>query len=149
MRRYWINSLLVSLMATGCGDAAGPGRGFDLAVATDKSEYSLRGDSLARVSLANRSDRSVYLPMGIYVVYERLRDGEWQDAVAWFIVDGIGPSFRLEPGATSADEFQVPLYLADQPGTYRFRYFVYVDPKLRFPLPTDERVSQPIEVLRD
>ena len=148
MRQRWIGTLVVSLLAAGCGDPAGPGS-LDLVVTTDKPEYSLRTDSIARVTLANRSDGAVYLPMDSYLVYERLRDGEWQDAFAWFIVDGIGRSFRLEAGATLTDELQVPFYLAGRPGTYRFRYFVYADSRVRFLLPVEQRVSQPVVVRQD
>jgi hypothetical protein len=149
MRQSWICALAVGLAATGCGnDLAGQLGPFDLIVATDKSEYSLTADSVARVTLSNRSDRLVYLPMASYLECERLRDGEWRDAFAWFVVDGIGRSFSLAPGAAVTDELQLRFYLPHQPGTYRFRYLVYADPAVRSLLPIEERVSEPVVVER-
>jgi len=149
MRQSWIRALAVGLAASGCGDdPAGPLGPFDLIVATDKAEYSLTTDSVARVTLTNRSDRVVYLPMASYLVYERLRDGEWRDPFAWFVVDGIGRSFSLDPGAAVTDELQLQFYLPDQPGIYRFRYLAYADPVVRSLLPIEERVSQPVVVDR-
>jgi len=61
MRQSLICALAVGLAASGCGDdPAGPPGAFDLIVATDKPEYSLTTDSVARVTLSNRSDRVVY-----------------------------------------------------------------------------------------
>jgi len=148
MGPIWIYVLAVGLAATGCGAPAGPPGSFDLIVATDKPEYSLATDSVARVTLTNRSDRVVYLPMASYLVYERLRDGDWRDAFAWFVVDGVGRSFPLDPGAAVTDELQLRFYLPDQPGTYRFQYFAYGDPAVRLLLPIEERVSQPVVVGR-
>lgn len=80
MRHPWIRVLGVTLAATGCGgEPAGPTGPVDLVVATDKPAYSFATDSVARVTLTNRSDRFIYVPMSIYVVYERLRDGEWRE----------------------------------------------------------------------
>jgi hypothetical protein len=128
-----------------------PGRAtrpLDLMVATDKPEYSLTTDSVAPATLTNRSDQVVYLPMASYVVYERLRDGEWRDAFAWFVVDGVGRSFSLERGAARTDELQLRFYLPGRPGTYRFRYRAYADPAVRWLLPIEERVSRPVVVGR-
>lgn len=145
--RLQINSALLLAAIAGASachsDPAAPPARFDLVVETDKVEYSLAADSIARVLLTNRSDRAVYLPMDSYVVYERLRDGEWRDAFAWFVVDGVGRSFPLAPGRVRTDELPLRFYLPNRPGTYRFRYFVYGDPGVRSPLPVEERVSPP------
>lgn len=146
MRQLWICALAASLAITGCGGGPTGPRQFDLVVATDKPEYSLDIDSLVRVTLTNRSHRVVYLPMGSYVVYERLRAGDWRDGFAWFILDGLGPSFSLDPGDAVTDELQLGFYLRDQPGTYRFRYLAYSDPNVKSLLPIEERVSQPVIV---
>ena len=124
-------------------DVAAPPPTFNLAVATDKPQYSLATDSIALVSLANRSDRAVYLPMDVYVVCERLRDGNWADSFAWFSVDGVTPFFWLSPGTALTDKLQLWFYLPNQPGTYRVRYFVYDDPELQTLAPLEERVSAP------
>ena len=124
-------------------DVAAPPPTFNLAVATDKPQYSLATDSIALVSLANRSDRAVYLPMDVYVVCERLRDGNWADSFAWFSVDGVTPFFWLSSGAAVTDKLRLWFYLPNQPGTYRVRYFVYDDPELQTLAPLEERVSAP------
>jgi hypothetical protein len=130
--------------ATGChSDPAGPPPRFGLAVETDKPQYSLAADSVALVTLTNPSDGVVYLPMDVYVVCERLGNGEWRDAFAWFSVDGIGRSFPLSPGSAQTDVLQLWFYLPEHPGTYRFRYFVYADSDVRSLLPIEQRVSPP------
>jgi hypothetical protein len=64
------------------------------------------------------------------------------------VVDGIGRSFSLDPGAAVTDELQLRFYLPDQPGTYRFRYLAYADPAVRSPLPIEELISAPVVVGR-
>lgn len=147
MSRLLISSAVLALTLAGCGDSStGPQARFDLAIGTDKPQYALATDSIATVTLENLSDRDVYLPMDSYVVYERLADGEWQDAFAWFIVDGIGRSFAVAPGEKKSDELQLWFYLPGQPGTYRFRYFVYADSAVQSLLPLEERVSGSIVI---
>ena len=74
MRQSWIGTLALIVSVAACGsEPAGPGGPLGLTVTTDKPAYSLATDSVALVTLTNRSDRPVYLPMGIYVVYERFR----------------------------------------------------------------------------
>ena len=148
MRHRWTGALAVSLAVSGCDGPVGPADRLDLVVSTDKAEYSLAADSVSRVTLTNRSDRAVYLPMSTYVVYETLRDGVWQDALPWFGVDGVGISFPLSPGESRGDDLSLRVYLPDQPGTYRFRYFAYADARLRFLIPVEERVSPPITIAR-
>src|SRR5688572_14805621 len=93
-------------------------RELDVTVATDRSRYSIATDGVARVTLTNRSTHDVYLRMDVYVVVERLRNLAWRDAIAWFIVDGIGRSFPVVPGDTHSDELNLRFFLPDQPGTY-------------------------------
>ena len=110
----------------GCGEPTGrSASAYHLSIASDKTVYSLNTDSAAYVTIENLSDRPVFLPMDSYVVYERLVDGQWRDAYAWFVVDGIGRSFPLFSEARHTDVLQLWFYLADRPGTYRFRYFAY------------------------
>ena len=133
-------ALLAPLL--GCREpTAGPPPNVDLSVASDQPTYTLARDSLAYVTLTNASAAPVYLPMDSYVVYERLIDGEWRNAFAWFVVDGVGRSFPVRPGESLTDVLRLWFYLRDRPGTYRFRYSVYADPDLRSLLPLDERVS--------
>jgi hypothetical protein len=127
-------------------DVAAPPPTFNLAVATDKPQYSLATDSLALVSVTNRSDRAVYLPMDVYVVLERLRNGIWADSLVWFSVDGLSRSFPLSPAATVTDTLRLWFYLPNRPGTYRVRYFVYADPELQTLAPLEKRVSAPFTV---
>lgn len=152
MRLRISSVLLLAAIAgvAGCSDnsAAPPSSSFDLVVGTDKGTYSLPTDSIALVTVSNQSDRDVYLPMDVYVVCERLSDGEWQDAFAWFSVDGTGRSFPLSPGEVITDELRLWFYLPDQPGTYRVRYFVYSDPDVQSVIPVEERVSPPFVLTR-
>jgi hypothetical protein len=139
-------ALAVCLNAVaGCREpvAPSPPGHLEIAVETDKPQYSLATDSVARVKLTNRGDGAVFLPMDSYVVYERFRDGAWRDAFTWFVVDGVGRSFPLSPGASLTDDLQLRFYLPNRPGTYRFRYFVYADPEVTSLLPVKERVSPP------
>src|SRR5918992_1443562 len=90
---------LVTCLA-GCLDSSlrgdlGPDVDFDLSVETDRLQYALSTDSVAYITVTNASTEPVYFPMASYVVYERFADGAWRDPFAWFIVDGIGPSFPL------------------------------------------------------
>ena len=138
---YSILAVSLAGLASCRGDAAGPLPAFNLAVETDKPQYSLATDTIALVSLTNRSDRDVYLPMDVYVVCERLRDGSWTDSFPWFSVDGVTRSFPLRPGSTLTDKLQLWFYLPNRPGTYRVRYFVYADADVQTLVPLEERVS--------
>ena len=131
----------------GCGEPTGGlTLRYHLSVESDKAVYSLSTDSSAYVTVENRSDRPIFLPMDSYVVYERLVDGEWRDAFAWFVVDGVGRSFRIAAGARHTDVLQLWFYLVNRPGTYRFRYLAYADSSVQRLLPLEERVSPPFEV---
>jgi hypothetical protein len=103
--------------------------------------YALSVDSLAYVTLTNASTAPIYLRMDSYVLYERFAEGAWRDAFAWFVVDGIGPSFPIAPGESHTDVLQLWFYLPGRPGTYRFRYLVYADREVRSLLLLEERVS--------
>src|SRR5688500_16920862 len=98
-------ALLAALLA--CDDSslspAADVSDFHLSIETNRPQYTLSADSFAYVTVTNASTAPVYFPMASYVVYERLVDGEWDDPFAWFIVDGIGPSFPLAPGAVHTD----------------------------------------------
>ena len=125
-----------------CGEPTGTlASTYHVAISPDKTSYSLSTDSSAYVTITNHSDRPVFLPMDSYVVYERLVDGQWRDAYAWFVVDGIGRSFPIATGTSHTDELQLWFYLANRPGTYRFRYFAYADSAGQQLLPLKERVS--------
>ena len=130
--------LLLAICA--CRDNALSPAHYALAVQTDKAAYSLAADSNADITITNHSDRSVFLPMDSYVVYERLVNGQWVDAYAWFVVDGVGRSFPLAPGTSLSNQLQLWFYLPGQPGTYRLRYFVYTDPEVQLPL--EERIGR-------
>jgi len=138
---------VVLISAVSCRhDPASPPPPFGLVVDTDKLQYSLAVDRIARVTLTNHSIRPVYLPMDVYVVCERRRDGDWADAFAWFSVDGVAPSFAIAPSEIQTDEFQLWFYVLT-PGTYRFRYFVYADGGVTSLLPIEERVSPPFVIV--
>jgi hypothetical protein len=139
---------LILTAACGGGSAISPEPEIILAVETDKPGYSLGADRVARVTLINRSERPVYLPMGSYLECERLVEGEWRDAFQWFAVDGIGRSLPLVGGAARTDELDIRDYLDNRPGTYRFQYRLYADHNLRAPVPLEERVSQPFTISR-
>ena len=142
-RFRWSLALLAAVVA--CDDSSlspvADASDFDLSIETDRPQYALSADSVAYVTVTNASSASVHFPMASYVVYERFAEGAWRDPFAWFIVDGIGPSFPLPPGAAHTDQLQLWFYLPGRPGTYRFRYFVYADPEVRSLLPLEERVS--------
>jgi hypothetical protein len=147
--RHLLSSLAITAaMTAGCGDSAGPELDLILAVETDKPGYSLGADRVARVTLINRSARPIYLPMGSYLAYERLVDGEWRDTFEWFAIDGIGRSLPLDGGTARTDQLELWAYLADRPGTYRFHYRLYADPELTALIPLEERVSAPFTVTR-
>jgi hypothetical protein len=148
MRRRLLSCLFVgTAFGAGCaGDSAGPTPERGLTIETDKPVYSLAADSTASVTLTNRSGSPLYMPMGSYLEYERLVGGEWGEAFAWFTIDGIGRFVSMPAGAARKDELEIWVYLADQPGTYRFRYWLYADNALRRLLPLEERVSLPFTV---
>jgi hypothetical protein len=148
MRRRLLSCLFVgAAFGGGCaGDSAGPTPERGLTIETDKPVYSLAADSTARVTLTNRSGARIYMPMGSYLGYERLVGAEWGEPFAWFTIDGIGRSVSMPAGAVRTDQLEIWYYLADQPGTYRFSYWLYADDALRLPLPLEERVSLPFTV---
>jgi hypothetical protein len=149
MTRFLLLCAIACVIAVGsaCDDGAtGTSPTDRVSIETDKTVYSLASDSFAIVTLTNRVDRTLYLPMGEYLAYERLVDGEWRDGYAWFTVDGIGRSFSIEPMASQDDQLELWAYLAGQPGTYRFQYFVYISRYLGGLLPLEERVSAPFVV---
>jgi hypothetical protein len=137
--------LSATFAANGCGGGA-VGPDPQLTVETDKPAYSLATDSFVHITLTNRTDSPIYVPMGSYLAYERLVAGEWRDLFQWFIVDGIGRSFTLAGGDARTDVLEVWYYLAGRPGTYRFQYWIYADPGLSRLLPLEDRVSVPFEV---
>ena len=98
------------------------------------------------MTLTNRSDHAIYLRMDTYVLCDRLVAGEWRDPIAWFVVDGVGNTFRIGPGESHSDGLDLR-YLDGRPGTYRFRYLAYRDPDARSPVALEERVSPPFEVV--
>lgn len=58
---------------------------------------------------------------------ERFRNGQWENGIAWFVVDGEGVSFPLAPG-DSLQAFPLSFgYVENQPGTYRFVFEVALD----------------------
>ena len=147
MRTRHLPALVCAATLTlGCGEPSGIPSGYHLVISSDKTAYSISTDSSAYITMENQSDRPVFLPMDSYVVYERLVDGQWRDAFAWFVVDGNGRSFPLAAGARHTDELQLWFYLTDRPGTYRFRYFAYADSAVRQLLPLEERVSKSFEL---
>ena len=73
---------------------------LELTVLSDRSVYSLATDSGAEPILVNRGSVRVYLPMNEYVFVQRFEAGAWSEPRPWFVVDGIGISFSLEPGDT-------------------------------------------------
>lgn len=135
----------VNVAAACHSSPAEPAARIDLAVETDKAEYSLAADTRALVRLTNNSTTNVYLPMYTYVVCERLRDGEWRDAIEWFVVDGIGRAMPVEPGGGTTNELPLK-YLGATQGSYRFRYLVYADANAKSLAPIEERVSAPFVV---
>ena len=140
-------ALWVLVSAPACGDHVTEPGSDNLSIETDKPEYSLGTDSTVHITVTNHLGQSVYIPMGTYVIVERLIDGEWSEGLAWFTVDGVGLSFPLEGGTSRTDWFEVMFYL-DKPGTYRFQYWIYADPKLRVLLSQEERVSAPFTITR-
>jgi hypothetical protein len=130
----------------GCSrDATGPVE-YEVSVSTDRESYSLATDSVAVITLHNRSAGPVHLPMGMYVFYELQENGAWGEPTPWFIVDGVGPSFAVAAGETREDGLSIRFYLGERPGTYRIRYLVYTDGPLRHLLPESQRVSAPFTV---
>ncbi len=119
---------------------------YDLRIGTDAAVYSLASDEAVRITLTNHSPDDVHLFMGVYVVFERLRDGEWVDPGAWLIVDGIGRTFAVAPGVSHRDVLPL-VYLRGRPGIHRVRYYAYADPAATTLLPLEERVSTPFVIV--
>ena len=152
-----ILSLLLGLPIAGCelfGDGTPvaecelQGRcTFLLAVSTDKASYTLAADSLARVSLVNLSDQTVFLPMGVYVLVERFSNGTWGDEKAWFVADGSRAYIALAVGGRTEARLPLKFALQTVPGRYRFVFRVYKDKKLSRSLPLAQRVSAAFEVV--
>ena len=88
---------------TACSDPSPTGTAgtLELTVSSDRSVYSLATDSGAEPILVNRGSVRVYLPMNEYVFVQRFEAGAWSEPRPWFVVDGIGISFSLEPGGDS------------------------------------------------
>jgi hypothetical protein len=135
----------IGLLAGCSGDPTGSAE-YRISISTDKLEYSLASDSIAVITLRNAAGAAVHLPMGMYVFYEQRENGTWSAATAWFIADGVGPSFSLAPGTTMEDRLPLRFYLGSRPGTYRIQYRVFEDNRLRRELPLTHRVSQPFTV---
>ncbi len=148
MQRLLLPVLALLALSGGCR-RDGPtdlAAGASVRVTSDRAQYSVAANDVARVTITNESDRAVYLPMAQYVLHEHLVDGAWRDESSWFTVDGIGMSIEVPPGATLTDGLSVARYLVKGPGTYRFRYLVFADAQWRSPLPVDQRVSAPFLV---
>jgi len=147
--RTWVRvGVLLGTIAVlgGCSrDATGP-VDYEVSVSTDRASYSLATDSVAAITLHNRSNGPVHLPMGMYVFYERQENGAWGEPTPWFIVDGTGPTFALAAGEARVDGLPIRFYLGERPGTYRIRYLVYGGGRLRHLLPESQRVSAPFTV---
>jgi hypothetical protein len=84
--------------------------------------------------------------MNEYVAVEHLEAGIWQQGIVWFVVDGDGISFRLDPGDSLAAEPMDFGYINREPGQYRFVFEVALDSQGHELLPYSATSSAPFEV---
>jgi hypothetical protein len=138
-----ITALAAAAATAGCDrDPAAPAD-TTVVVRTDKPAYSLATDAAARTVLVNLGPGAVHAPMGTYVFVERRVDGRWQDRRAWFIVDGTGPSFAIQPGDSVVALSMQFGYVDHSPGVYRFIFDIAHDDRGRHRLPESQRASEP------
>jgi hypothetical protein len=138
--------VLPFLCVLACSTSPADGGAVDLLVSSDKPVYTLAADQSAKPLLINRGDRPVYLPMNENVAVEHLEAGIWQQGIVWFVVDGDGISFRLDPGDSLAAEPMDFGYINREPGQYRFVFEVALDSQGHELLPYSATSSAPFEV---
>jgi hypothetical protein len=135
--------VLPFLCVLACSTSPADGGAVDLLVRSDKPVYTLAADQSAKPLLINRGDRPVYLPMNEYVAVEHLEAGIWQQGIVWFVVDGDGISFRLDPGDRLAAEPMDFGYINREPGNtascLKWRWILRVTNYCPTPRPAQRR----------
>ncbi|MCI0696163.1 hypothetical protein L0337_29695 [candidate division KSB1 bacterium] len=122
---------------------------FNISISVEKDVYTFNAGPEPKVTLRNDSKREVYFPMSSYVGFERFQNGNWINYTEWFVVDGIGYSWPLKSGQSITEVAPFGYFSQEEiPGTYRFKFLVYKDKNLKFPLPLNQRVSRPFEVVK-
>lgn len=119
---------------------------------TNQRSYRWSSGPYVEVSLANTSDRVLYIASPSFDTVLDKRDGDrWVEIGAWYVIGGLGMPTRLEPGTSRTwPELTVSesVFTLD-PGQYRIRTKVYEDEQLERLLPEEERVSAPFEIVQD
>lgn len=136
--------ILFAAGSLACKDAttepASPDAVYEFSVSVNASEVSLAAGATLSAELRNHSNRRVYLDPHHSVVFERLQGGSWVNPMAWFVADCLCTYSTLDAGRTRSSP-GMPLGYISTPGTYRFRFLVYRDSRLRDPFPHDDVAS--------
>lgn len=152
MHSRWLRLVLLLLTtpALACDDAATepvlPDAVYDFAVSVNATEVSLSTGAMLAAEIRNRSNRRVYLDPHHFVVFERLQGASWVSPMPWFVADCFCTYTSLDSGRTRSSP-GMPLGYISAPGTYRFRFLVYKDSRLREPFPHDDVASPPFVVV--
>lgn len=119
---------------------------------TDKRTYYRSSGPYINVSLANVSDRVLYIASPSFdTVLDKRKDDNWVEVGAWYTIGGIGAPTRLEPGTYRtwpALTVREPVFLLE-PGQYRIRTKVYEDEQLERLQLDEDLVSEPFEIVPD
>lgn len=144
MKSLIVAACVAATAVTACDRSPTDLEFIDLSVTVAQPFYSLSSDQGAEVTLTNNSRDAVHVLMGEYVYFERLSNGKWVDAQPWFVIDGLGRSFPLNPGGRIVE--YLPFAYLREPGTYRFRFRIGVDPDLKRFVPASQAASPAFEV---
>lgn len=137
--------LLMITVVLGCGSSGPADVNLpELLIRTDKPAYSKSVDSGVRVTLVNHGQSWIYAPMGEYVHIEQWSENGWINRGPWFVVDGTG-NLQVAPG-DSLIPLPMDLDYVSRAGTYRYIFYIGLDPFGRHLVPESERVSNEFRV---
>lgn len=108
-------------------------------VTTNKATYSLSTDTRAESSFTNEGPGPLYVSGDVGVVQRQVA-GQWTTVGGWVVWDGVCATFDVLPGTTLVEGFAFTR-VGNQPGTYRFLYYMTRDPAGKRPLSEPERSS--------
>ena len=150
--RLLILSLLLLPLAACDSDPVSTAEAQSVELLTDKRTYFRSSGPYIRVSLANTSDRVLYIASPSFdTVLDKREGDEWVEIGAWYTTGGISIPTGLEPGTYRtwpALTVSAPVFMLE-PGEYRIRTEVYEDEQLERLLPEEELVSEPFEIVQD
>ncbi|MCH8011086.1 MAG: hypothetical protein IIA61_03920 [Candidatus Marinimicrobia bacterium] len=114
----------------------------------NSTNFIYDSEMLPTVFLVNQSDKSLYVPLVSYIVFEEKDSKNWINPIVWFNQDGIGNTIEIVPGDTLGPDDLRYGYINPSilPNEFRFRYSIYTDKDRMNPLPEKEIVSASFSV---